>query len=197
MFFKSEKHISLWSVVCGRTFIRENYLHLEKANHLGINDHLHEMNMSKSVLNLPTFVKQLILEFYCNLSLDNTVKNSTHFHKSFIWGMHINFSRDIINTYLGFVLYHGVCLDRGMNIVVVELTGGQIRSWPLFRGMRASSLTFKYSVLHKIALRNWSPNSHSSLVRNDLATLLYKIGTQGYLDLGQVIFINVIKHATK
>lgn len=35
------------------------------------------------------------------------------------------------------------------------------------------------------------------MVRNDLVVLLYKIGTQGYLDFGQIIFDNVVKHAAK
>lgn len=113
----------MWSALCGRTFIRENSLHPEKANHIGILDLLRETNLSKTVLNVPTFVKQMVLEFYCNLSVDISVKSSPHYHRTFIRGMLIDFSPDVINNFLGFVLYHGVNMDGGMNVVVSELTG--------------------------------------------------------------------------
>lgn len=88
-------------------------------------------------------------------------------------------------------------MDGGLNLVTQELTGGVIKTWPRSGGVRASSFSFKYSVLHKITLKNWMPNSHSSVVRSDLAIFLYRIGTSGYLDFGQMVFENIMQHAEK
>lgn len=40
-------------------------------------------------------------------------------------------------------------------------------------------------------------HSHSSLVRQELAMLLYQIGTKGCHDFRQMVFDNVVKHAEK
>lgn len=170
MFFKSSLHQSLWDCVTSWTFLREITLLPEKANHISIIDLLHDVGLAKTVLNVPSFVKQVVIEFYCNLSLDVAVTG-----KMFIRGINIEFSPEVINSYMGFVPIHGVNVARGLHLVVSELTRGVIKSWARTGGIRASSMSFKYSVLHKIALRNWLPNSHSSVVRTELADLLYRI----------------------
>lgn len=192
MFFKSGFHMSLWGCITGRTFLREHSLIPDKPNHQTIVSFLQGVGLGKTVLNVQSFVKQIVLEFYCNLSPDVCTSG-----KTFVRGMHVNFSPAVINSFVGFSPILGVNMEGGLRIVVKEITGGVVRTWPRSGGVRASSLSFKYSVLHKIALRNWMPNSHSSVVRAELAGLLYRIGTSGYLDFGQIVFDNIMQHAEK
>lgn len=68
LFFRSELHMNLWDCVTGRTFLREHSLHPDKANHACIVSLLREIGLIKSVLTVPSFVIQVVIEFYCNLS---------------------------------------------------------------------------------------------------------------------------------
>lgn len=195
--FRSSLHRGLWPFVCARSFRREHSLVPAKVNHLGTIDLLRDLGISNTLLNVPSFVKNVVLEFYCNLSADMTTVQSQNFHKTFVRGVFVDFSPEVINEFVGSVPVIGVSMSGGMHIVVSELTGGLLKSWPASGVIRASCLSYKYSVLHKVALRNWMPNTHSSLVRKDLALLLYQIGTKGTFDFGKLVFDQVIKHTEK
>lgn len=80
-----------------------------------------------------------------------------------------------------------------MDIVASELTGGIVRVWPTHGGIRASSLSYKYCIYHKIVVRNWIPIKHNTIVRIALVLLLYQVGTCGHVDLGQIVFDRIMK----
>lgn len=73
--------------------------------------------------------------------------------------------------------------------------GGLITVRPGSSGTRAFALSYKYSILHKIAVRNWIPSGHRTIVREHLAHLLYQIGTDGCLNFRKYVFDTVMKHA--
>lgn len=102
MFFKSNVHMGLWESVTGRTFIREHSLSSDKPNHQSIITFLHEVGLERIVLNVQSFVKQTVLEFYCNLSPDIRTTGTT-----FVRGMNIKFSPAVINSFIGFTLSLG------------------------------------------------------------------------------------------
>lgn len=195
--FRSSLHQDLWPFVCARSFRREHTLVPAKVKHLGIVDVLKDLGILNTVLNVPSFVKNVVLEFYCNLSTEINDIKSEHFHQTFVRGGFVNFSPQVINEFVGSVPFFGVTMEGGMDIVVAEITGGLLTSWPDSGGIRASCLSYTYSVLHKVALRNWMPNTHSSVVRQGLALVLYQIGTKGSFNFGQLVFDQVVKHAEK
>lgn len=80
------------------------------------------------------------------------------------------------------------------DVIIAELTGGNVKKWPAKGGLRASALTHKYSILHKIGLKNWVPTSNHSKVAQELAEFLYRVGTKSPLNFGQMVFDHVCSH---
>lgn len=193
--FRSNFHRGLWPFVCARSLLREHSLMPSCVKDLSIVEHLSDIGLAKTVLNVPSFVLGVVLEFYSNLSSDTSDIHSPTVFTTFVRRVSICFSPDIINEYLGFTPLLGMSMTGGLHLVVSEITGGSISTWPESGWIRSSSLSHKYSIYHKIALRNWMPSTHSSTVRADLACLLYQIGTKGALDFGKLVFESVMSHA--
>lgn len=193
--FRSGFHKGMWPFVCARNIYREYSVDPAKLESLGLLDHILDMGFGKTVLNVPSFVRKVVLEFYSNLSSDIAELPSDVGYTTFVRGEFVKFSPAVINQFLGTVIYPGPSPSGVMNTVVSELTGGLICSWPQTGRVRASALSHRYSVLHKIALHNWMPSSHRSTVRADLALFLYNVGTKGCIDFGQFVFDHVMDHA--
>ena len=60
--------------------------------------------------------------------------------------------------------------------------------------LRVVDLTLKYNGLHKISLSNWYPTKHVTTLSSDFSTLLFDIGTNAPVNLGQIIFDLIILH---
>ena len=60
--------------------------------------------------------------------------------------------------------------------------------------MKVVDLTLKYNGLHKIALSNWPPTKHVTIVSRDFVTLLFGIGTGAPMHLGQIFFNLIVNH---
>ena len=86
----------------------------------------------------------------------------------------------MINEYVGCtteaVYYDALSLD----VIISKLTEGSRKKWPRAKHFPSSELSVKYSILHKIAIKNWLPSSHREGVRKKLVTLLYIVGTRLY-----------------
>lgn len=193
--FKSKLHHGLWTFVCSRNVIREHFLLSTKVKNLGIIENLEDMGLAKTSLSVPTYVLKVVLEFYANLCQDISVVTSPNAFKNFVRGVTIDFSPSIINEFLEVKQHVGPSMVGALDLVASEITGGLYSGWPDNGGIKASSLTYRYSILHKVAIRNWAPSTHNSQVHKDLAVLLYQIGTNGSLDFGLHVFNHVINHA--
>lgn len=75
-----------------------------------------------------------------------------------------------------------------LSVVAKELTDGIVSTWTFKRGLKASALTHKYSILHKIGMCNWVPTTNHLDVSTELVVLLYRVGTNSPLNFGQMIF---------
>ena len=60
--------------------------------------------------------------------------------------------------------------------------------------LRVADLTLKYNGLHKIALSNWYPIKHATTLSYDFATLLFDIGTNEPVHLGEIVFKLIVNH---
>lgn len=193
--FKSDAHHKLWSTVLHRIFYSERLIRPRSVKGLQILELLAEVGLTKTSLALPSFVKQVVLEFFCNLSKDISEPTAADHFLAFVRGELFSFSPIEINRYLGFSPPSAPLPEFDLDDIVLELTGGVLKSWPDSGCVRASVLTYKYSILHKIAIHNWIPTKHRSDVREDLADLLYRIGSKSAFDIGQIIFDNVVRLA--
>ena len=80
--------------------------------------------------------------------------------------------------------------------VAFELLGHKT-DWSRTNVLRVANLTLKYNDLHKIALSNWYPTKHVTTLSRDFATLLFDIGTNAPMHLGQIIFDLIVLHRNR
>lgn len=81
-----------------------------------------------------------------------------------------------------------------MDSVTLFLTGDLESKWPGSREFLSCKLFIKFSVLHKIALAVWLPNTHAMNVSRDLAILLYSIGVVLEFDMAKHICEIIVSH---
>ena len=168
-----------------RTNIGERTLHAKDFEGSRIKELLGETHLLSIVSKLPPFVSQIMLEFYVNLSKD--------MGDPFIYWF--EFSPSIINQYWE-------CEDVSDDeIEVLEtdpmvsvITRGKVQTSPQKYNLCSSHLTSRYSILHKIAMRNWLPTTHLTLITKKFTTLLFQIGMKRKFNLGKLVFEHVLGH---
>ena len=72
-------------------------------------------------------------------------------------------------------------------------------TYPKNNSLKAFEITPKYSRLQKIAMNNWSPTTQYTTLSRDMVTLVFDIGSLVQVNLGQLIFSNIVdfKNARK
>ena len=75
---------------------------------------------------------------------------------------------------------------------VVSVLLGIKSTWPKNNSLRAAEITLKYSSLHKIAINNWGLITHCTTISKDIDILVFNIGSRVQVNLGQLIFCNII-----
>lgn len=80
-------------------------------------------------------------------------------------------------------------------MVVFELTGGKVKKWDA--RFAFTKLTWKYVVLHKVAISNWMFSKNTTILTKDRVILIYRIGKGIPINLGQISFDAVVKAASE
>lgn len=130
---------------CGRLSVQGIYfvniiLILTVFNFSELVELIIDIGLAKTVLNVHSYVLRVVLEFYANLHSKSV---SCLCMQNFrLWCL-CCFSPDSINAFLGFVLCPGLSVSGVMHLVVSEITGGLMITWPGSNGIRASSLSHK------------------------------------------------------
>ncbi|GAA0160571.1 hypothetical protein LIER_39061 [Lithospermum erythrorhizon] len=78
--------------------------------------------------------------------------------------------------------------------IIGELTGKTLTEWPTMGQLQASSLSLKYDVLHKVSIANLVPTSNNTNVSEALGRMLYVMGSDQQLNIGKVIFDQMVDH---
>ncbi|GAA0184201.1 hypothetical protein LIER_31489 [Lithospermum erythrorhizon] len=77
-----------------------------------------------------------------------------------------------------------------------ELTGNTVKIWHVDRThLATSTLSLRYSILHKAALSCLVPGSNNTNMSHLMGKVLYVLGSDEQLNIGRVIFDQVIDHA--
>lgn len=113
---------------------------------------------------------------------------------AYVRGHLFAFSPHEINNYLRFIAPRELVLPIDLDVVAKELYSGSMASCTSKDGLKASALTQKYSILHKIGMRNWVPTTNHSKGSTELADELYRVGTKSPLNFGQLIFDHICEH---
>ena len=139
---------------------------------------------------------QLVREFIVNLPDQVDDATSPNFQKVVVMTKCIEFSPKVIHEFLGTDAPASEDSMPSRFELVNDLSAGKDEKGWLETGLyRASLHSSKYSVLHKIGVKNWLPSAHSTGVSLALAQFLYMIGTGRTLDFGKFFNSEVIKHA--
>ena len=83
--------------------------------------------------------------------------------------------------------------------MVLVITRGKVLLWPYKFRLLSSQLTFRYSILRKIAMYNWLPTTHHIVVSKSFATLLFQVGMKKKIQsregvlYGNTLFVKKIK----
>jgi len=198
--FYSAINEEVWTTMSSRGIIAERNINVIKFKDTGILDLLKHSGLMGTVSLAEKFSPDLVYEFYSNLSADIAIANSPVYGKIYIRGNALDFSPALINKLChcpNFLeLEHmvdfttPVCPDK----IASELTGRSF-NWTKANALRASVLTSKYSMLHKLGLYNWIPGSHKNNLSLELAKFLYFVGTGQVFNFGQVIFDHIVQFA--
>lgn len=129
---------------------------------------LEDVGLVRTVVDVQPFVKKVVLEFYANMSKSMSDTTSDNAYLSYVRGHLFAFSPYVISRYLNHVPTTEAMVPFDMNEVVTELTKGKVTVWNGKRGLKASALTLKYSILHKLGRKNWVPTHNHSKVSKEL-----------------------------
>ena len=95
-----------------------------------------------------------------------------------------DFSPRAICTYMNILVSDDAQFEKYfvLDDVAVELLGYKC-VWPNSNILKVADLNLKYNGLHKIALCNWLPTKHVTVVSRDFATKQHDISTSGPMHL--------------
>ncbi|XP_019157205.1 PREDICTED: uncharacterized protein LOC109153798 [Ipomoea nil] len=187
--FLSKESGKLWNRIVEKRIINQKILDTDKLdNSEQIQEALITNQLLGTVTNIEPYDKEVIQEFYCNLTKSTTIPSSPMYGKIYVRGKFYEFTPDTINNYLGTSEIEQE-IEINSEQVAKELTAGNVRFEK--NKIKAASLTNKYAILQKIALANWMPSLHESTVKWTLAELLYKIGKGVKTNMGSIIHAQI------
>ncbi|GAA0155644.1 hypothetical protein LIER_13330 [Lithospermum erythrorhizon] len=140
------------------------------------------------------YYPQLVRGFVCNMTKDIDDPASINFQKVTFCNFTFDFSPSLVNAFYGRANGGETSYNLQLSEIVKVLTGGVVDTWP-DKGLPSSKLSVKYAVMHKVGVENWVPITHTIIVSETLAMVLYMIGTRALFNLGQFIFDQVVQHA--
>lgn len=195
--FYSDSALCLWPIYTAREFIREKRIDMESYERQNVIALLKERNLLSTVTTAMPFCKQSVLEFYCNLTAEVGSADSGKFGKIFVRNHVYDFTPSVINAY-----FHTANTEADpvteLNIdeATAVITGGVVTKYPSIpHRLAAASLTSLYSVLHKIAIWNWTPSTNSTNVTRPQTIALFAIGEGKHFNFGRLVFNTVLAFA--
>ncbi|GAA0151660.1 hypothetical protein LIER_10336 [Lithospermum erythrorhizon] len=191
----SKEHEVVWKYVCARNILPERYLSEVTYNNQTNIDILQDAGLLSIMSNIEPHWPQLIREFMCNVSEKIADSASSMFHKVKLRGHVFKFSHSLINKHYG-VHDEGI---TGATLKLGDIVGELIRkaftAWPSKGQLQASSLSLKYAVLHKVSIANLVPISNNTNVSEAVGRVLYVMGSDQHLNIGKVIFEQIVDHS--
>ncbi|XP_031111753.1 titin-like [Ipomoea triloba] len=183
-----------WEIISKRQILGERFLDVEKfiaqCQLLRI---LEILNLMKEVTKLKDYPPAAIKEFYANLmeTIDQPISPLSG--RVWIRNEYYNFSPGKINLYLGIDVDDTEDPEIDQNTVAKKNTSDLVSYCPTKTNLlHAKLLTTKYAILHNIALANWITEEHKGELNYQMAWLICKIGKGIPVDMGHIIFNQVI-----
>ncbi|XP_075491941.1 uncharacterized protein LOC142530064 [Primulina tabacum] len=192
--FYTENSFSNWDLYTNREFIEERNADMAAFSRNNLIEFLNTRGLLSTLSYVLPFCHKAVAEFYGNLSSGVSDPRSAKFGKVFVRNKIYNFDPQIINDY-----YITPSVPEGpppdLDEVVSVLTGGLIGKFPAhLHKVSATKLTTLYSVLHKVATRNWTLSTNTTVVTKSQALTLFAISNDT-LNFGRMVFSTVMQYA--
>ncbi|XP_073120620.1 uncharacterized protein [Henckelia pumila] len=156
LIFYSGDAAATWPLLAHRGLLDERNIDVRSYDRYNLIDFLKLRQLYSTVVAVIPYCKRVILEFYANLTASIEDPESAKYGLVYLRGRLFEFSSAVINAH-----YSTPDVDEGnppeINEVINVLTGGMVKQFS--DHFSAAKLTSFYSVLHKIAVRNWTPSS--------------------------------------
>lgn len=154
------------------------------------------MNLLSTVTKVGSYCRTVVYEFYCNLLSGVGDVNSAKFGTVFIRDKLYEFSPTVINKF--FWTHEGDVHNENLDLdtAATALTGGLITVFPNHpKKLAAAKLSSFYSILHKTAIKNWTPSTNSTVVTSNQLSVLFAIGTRQSFNFGRIMFDTILQFA--
>ncbi|XP_057775099.1 uncharacterized protein LOC130994082 [Salvia miltiorrhiza] len=156
---------------------------------------LQDRGMWGTVVNVFPYDADIVREFYVNLMTEAFDPKSVKFGKVFVRGKVFDFSPTAINKACFTTNTNTADVEVNDDEMTRELTGGKLKAWT--SKFAASTLSWKYSVLHKIAVYNWLPSKNTTALTKEQAEFIFKVGKPLAFNFGEQVFANISRAAFK
>ena len=113
-----------------------------------------------------------------------------------MWGYSFEFSPNINNQYWECedILNDEIEVPK-TDPMVSLITKGKVRTWPQKYNLQSYYLSSRYSILHKIGMRNCLLITHWTSITKNFTILLFQIGMKRKTNLEKLVFEHVLGHA--
>ncbi|XP_073120930.1 uncharacterized protein [Henckelia pumila] len=178
-----------------REFLDERNIDVESNGAQNLVKFFEVRNLLATVSTAGPYCREIIREFYCNLTESVKDPRYVKYGKVYVRGQIFAFSPAMINGFLHTLTCDDVALPS-MDDMASVITGGQVTVFPSHpKKLQAAKLTSFNSVLHKTAVKTWTPSGNSTVVTKHQAPVLYAIGTGSNFNYGRLVFDTVMAFA--
>ncbi|XP_062080075.1 uncharacterized protein LOC133784819 [Humulus lupulus] len=151
-----------------------------------------------TVTNLTPPCPTLVREFYANIDKRILSDTSALKYRAYIRGKRFPFSPSIVSRVLSVTKELSPAFNSQFTPSKLEmgvaLTGSASFEWGT-GDLPVPALSHFYKVLHRIALNNWLPNTHTTSITTEISKFLFAVGTGVSIDLPTLIFGKIVDAA--
>lgn len=184
--FYSKANASRFATISHRTILPSYVLNVSDMSKYNLVHFFKERHLLSTLTYTTPYCPNLIFEFYSNLETSFRDERSVNYGKVYVRGHIFTITPKIINNYFHIPGSFPESHTRNMNEVAALISGQRVLTWP--KKFAASSLTSLYTILHKLIISFWSPSLNTSTVTTDQALILYRLGTNQPVNIGDIMF---------
>ncbi|XP_073153470.1 uncharacterized protein [Henckelia pumila] len=184
-----------WEQYANPEFLEEHNIDLESYGAQNMVQFFEVRNMLATVTAAAPYCRELVLEFYCNLTEAVKDPRFVNYGKVYMREQIFQFSPAVINGFLWTSSVDDAILPS-LDVMTSVITGGQVTTFPAHpKNLPAAKFTSLYSVLHKTSVKTWTPSGNSTVLTKHQALVLYAIGIGANFNYGRLVFDTVMAFA--
>ncbi|XP_057446843.1 uncharacterized protein LOC130738726 [Lotus japonicus] len=148
--FHAEENVQKWKFVCQRIIAKEKEVGSDLLECKEMVALIEKAELMKTILKVGRRYERLVKEFLVNLSVEVGLPESFEFRNVYVRAKCVEFSPAVINKALGRSVVEFVDEELSLDVIVKELTAGQVKKRPFKKLLSTENLSVKYAILNKI-----------------------------------------------